>query len=145
MEREDLGARLAKSTRRIIASERPVLTRHGLSMWEYIVLSSLSVRPSGTQLALADAIGYDKTRLIVILDALESEGLLVREPDPADRRARIVALTPAGEAKVRNARDDIHAMEDKLLGELSSRERAALDRALSRLVVVDAPAEYRDA
>ena len=31
-----------------------------------------------------------------ITDQLESEGLVVREPDPADRRAYTVKLTPAG-------------------------------------------------
>jgi DNA-binding MarR family transcriptional regulator len=142
--REDLGARLAKSNRRLIAAEQPVLERHGLTMWEYIALSTLAVRPSGTQLALAESIGYDKTRLIVILDRLQSRGLIGREPDPSDRRAHVVSLTPAGEAIVRSARRDIRAMEDELLAGLSAQERDLLDVALFRLAGQDESAQQHE-
>jgi DNA-binding MarR family transcriptional regulator len=120
-------------TRRLAEAERPILTQHGLTMWEYIVLASLARRPAETQLALAEAIGYDKTRLIGLLDRLGSESLIARDPDPSDRRARIVALTAAGRKRLIAARRDIHAMEDELLAGLSSAERALLDAALARL------------
>jgi DNA-binding MarR family transcriptional regulator len=107
-------------TRRIIEAERPLLTAHGLSMWGYIALSRLADGPAYTLLALARAMDHDKTRLIALLDELEGDGLLTRQPDPADRRARIVRLTPKGRAWLRAARSDIHAMEDDLLRELSA-------------------------
>ncbi|QEC49520.1 MarR family transcriptional regulator [Baekduia soli] len=133
MEREDLGALFARITRRLIEAERPLLEARGLSMWGYVVLSHLSHRPASTQLALARAIGYDKTRLIGVLDDLERDGLVTRVPDPADRRARIVELTPAGRDRHRDARDDIGAMEDAFLGALSDGRRAALRRTLAQL------------
>jgi DNA-binding MarR family transcriptional regulator len=107
-------------TRRIIEAERPLLTAHGLSMWGYIALSRLSDGPAYTQLALARAMDHDRTRLIALLDELEGDGLLTRQPDPADRRARIVRLTPKGRAWLRTARSDIHAMEDDLVREPSA-------------------------
>ncbi len=137
MEREDLGAQLARSTRRMIEAERPVLSRHGLTMWEYIVLSSLAQRRAGTQLALAEAIRYDKTRLIGLLDRLGSEGLIVRDPDPSDRRARIVSLTPKGRERLVAARREIHSMEDEVLAELSPKQRAILHTALAQLAGSD--------
>jgi hypothetical protein len=42
----------------------------------------LARQPAGTQLALAEAIRYDKTRLIGLLDELERDGLITRKPDP---------------------------------------------------------------
>lgn len=138
MEREDLGAQLARSARRVIDAERPILARHGLGMWEYVVLSSLGQRPAGTQLALAEAIGYDKTRLIGLLDRLCSEGLIVREADPSDRRARIVSLTARGRERLTAARSEIHAMEDELLSGLSEGELLILNSALA-LVAGSAP------
>src|SRR5258705_10745152 len=95
-DREDLGALFTRITRRLIDAERPLLAAHGLSMWGYIALSHLTRGPAPTQYALADAIRYDKTRLIGVLDELERDGLITRAPDPADRRARIVHITPAG-------------------------------------------------
>src|SRR4051794_28651834 len=111
-ERDDLGAMFARVTRRLIAAERPLLERHGLSMWAYIALSHVARSPAGTQLELAQAIGYDKTRLIGLLDGLERDGLVDRRPDPADRRARTVAITAAGRARHRAAVADIRGMEE---------------------------------
>ncbi|MGW5361892.1 MarR family winged helix-turn-helix transcriptional regulator [Actinopolymorpha pittospori] len=133
MERQDLGALFARITRRLIDAETPLLAARDLKMWDYVVLSQLAQQEAPTQLALAQAIAYDKTRLIRLLDDLEGEGLLVREADPTDRRARIVRLTPAGERRLAQARADIRAMEEELLGELSDRERKTLLSVLQRL------------
>jgi DNA-binding MarR family transcriptional regulator len=136
---DDLGALFARITRRLIEAERPLLAAHDLSMWAYIALSHLARAPTGTQLALAQAIGYDKTRLIALLDGLERSGLITRTPDPADRRARIVELTPAGTARHAAAHADIRAMEEELLAaaDLAAADRTRLRRALARLAVTD--------
>jgi DNA-binding MarR family transcriptional regulator len=133
MDREDLGALSARVTRRLIDAERPLLAAHGLSMWAYIALSYLARQPAGTQLALAEAIRYDKTRLIGLLDELERDGLITRKPDPTDRRARTVNLTPAGKKRHAAAQADVRAMEDEFLGDLSATERDRLRRVLARL------------
>jgi len=133
MEREDLGSLFGRITRRLIVAEGPLLDGHGLSMWGYGVLSQLAQEPAANQLALATAIGYDKSRLIALLDEIERDGLVVREQDPADRRNRRVRLTPAGRARLAAARADIRAMEDGLLSELTGTEQRSLISMLSRL------------
>jgi DNA-binding MarR family transcriptional regulator len=133
MDREDLGALFARTTRRLIDAERPLLAAHGLSMWGYIALSHLARQPTGSQLELAQAIDYDKTRLIALLDDLERDGLLTREPDPADRRARSVALTPAGRRRLAAARADVRSMEAELIAGLSAAEQRCLLAVLPRL------------
>jgi DNA-binding MarR family transcriptional regulator len=130
---EDLGALLARATRRLIDAERPLLEAHGVSMWAYVALSLLARGATPTQLALSEAMGYDKTRLIKILDALEAAGLITREPDPSDRRARVVALTDAGIAKHAAIRADIRRMEADVLSGLSAAEREQLYAMLARL------------
>ena len=102
-------------------------------MWGYVALSELDRRPAETQLALATAIGYDKTRLVSLLDDLEADRLLTRESDPADRRGHVVRLTPLGTRRLRSARAAIRAMEDSFLGELTADERAAFLTTLDRL------------
>jgi DNA-binding MarR family transcriptional regulator len=134
VERQDLAASFALIARQLADAERPLLDAHGLSMWAYIVLSQLARASVGTQLELAQAIGYDKTRLIARLDELEADGLVTREPDPSDRRARRVHLTAAGRARHGAARSDIRAMEDELLATLSAAERKLLLTVLPRLV-----------
>jgi DNA-binding MarR family transcriptional regulator len=139
MDREDLGALSARVTRRLIDAERPLLEAHGLSMWAYIALSHLARAPVGTQLALAQAINYDKTRLIGLLDELQRDGLITRKPDPADRRARTVDLTAAGRRRHAAARADVRAMEDEFLGDLGAAERDGFLLALARLAHLTPP------
>ena len=124
----------ARITRRLVEAERPLLQAHGLSMWAYIVLSHLTREPADTQLALARAIRHDKTRLIGLLDELESQELITRTPDPNDRRARIVTLTAAGVARHAAAKADIRVMEDEFLSGLDQAEQARIRHTLVQLV-----------
>ena len=133
MEREDLGALLAQVMRRVMEAERPILDAHGLSMWGYAVLSRLADQPIQTQQALAKAIGYDKSRLIPLLDTLEQDGLLTRQADPTDRRAHTIALTPEGASRLKATKSAIHTMEEDLLALLTSPQRQTLFTALGRL------------
>src|SRR6201991_926678 len=48
-----------------------------------------------TQIQLAELGDMDKTTMVVTIDALEKAGLAERRPSSTDRRARIVAVTPA--------------------------------------------------
>jgi DNA-binding MarR family transcriptional regulator len=134
VERDDLAAMFALITKRLTDAERPILSGHGLTMWQYIVLSQLERGPAPTQLALAAAIEHDKTRLIAVLDGLEADGLVNRRPDPTDRRARVVEITKAGRTRVAAARAQIRAMEDEVLAGLSARQRTSLLDLLPRLV-----------
>jgi DNA-binding MarR family transcriptional regulator len=133
MQREDLGSLFARITRRLIAAEEPLLREHGISMWGYVALAQLAKEPVANQLALATAIGYDKSRLIALLDELVHDGLVVREQDPADRRNRQVRLTPAGETRLAAVRADIRAMEADLLDGLTAGEQRALIKMLTDL------------
>jgi DNA-binding MarR family transcriptional regulator len=45
---------------------------------------------------LAEATGVDAPYATLIVDSLEQRGLVERQPDPADRRRKLVTLTPAG-------------------------------------------------
>lgn len=135
LSREDLGSQFAQITRRLIALEQPILEAHALTMWEYSVLLRLRSAPAESQLDLAHAIRYDKTRLIGLLDALQQRGLVDREPAPGDRRARTVKLTPEGRARVEAVQNDIHRMEDGLLEPEQLRE---LQRLLALLRARDA-------
>jgi DNA-binding MarR family transcriptional regulator len=129
----ELAAAFDRLTRRALALELPVLAAHDLTMWEYVVLSGLVDGPAHTQARLAEAVGRDKTRLIPILDALETRGLVTRAPDPADRRNKTVALTAPGRALRTAVAGAIGVAEEELLGPLDTAERRAFRRLLGRL------------
>lgn len=133
VDRPELGFLLSRLMREVMAREKPILDAAGLEMWDYAVLSALAESDAPTQAQLAATTGRDKTRLIGNLDRLETQGMVEREPDPADRRNRIVSLTPAGSRVLRSCRDAIGAMETELLADLDPADRAAFERALTAL------------
>src|SRR3954470_6452950 len=49
-----------------------------------------------TQIQIAELSYMDKTTMVVTVDALEKAGYAERRPSATDRRARIIAVTPAG-------------------------------------------------
>jgi DNA-binding MarR family transcriptional regulator len=132
-ERADLAAMVGRLGRRLIAMEEPILAAHDVSMWAYIVLTALGREPTRTQAALAASIGADKTRLIPVLDDLQRRDLISREADPADRRVRLLSLTPAGRRLHAAVRADIRAAEEALLADLTEADRAGLLAALAAL------------
>jgi DNA-binding MarR family transcriptional regulator len=131
--RRDLAAMLRPVVRALAEAELPVLAGHGITMWGYVVLSALQDAPESTQAALAERIGADKTRIITTLDALQAAGLITRDPDPADRRARILSITPAGRRARDGAQREIQRNEERLLAELPAAERKAFLRAAGKL------------
>lgn len=127
-DRPDLAALLARLLVMVRSHEEPILAAHDLSMWDYVVLTFLASTPAPTQAELARETGRDKTRLISNLDRLEALKLVHRRPDPADRRNRIVTITPAGSSLHARCRKAIREMESELLADLpASRRRQLLD------------------
>jgi DNA-binding MarR family transcriptional regulator len=133
-ERRDLAAMVAPLLRALLEMERPVLETHGVTMWAYIVLTHLAEQPTVRgQAVLAEAIGADKTRIIDVLDDLQQRGLIRREPDPTDRRARLLSVTAKGRTVRDQVRRAIRREEQRLLATLPDEERAAFLHALQHL------------
>jgi MarR family transcriptional regulator, transcriptional regulator for hemolysin len=105
----------------------------GVSPRGFTVLST-ALSGSYTQIELARLIGLDKTTLVVTLDELEAAGLAERRPSATDRRARVIAVTEAGERKVREAQEIAERTNEDVLRTLDPEEREAFLSALTRLV-----------
>ncbi len=86
-----------------------------------------------TQAQLAEIAGLDKTTMVVTVDELEREGLAERHPSKADRRARIIEVTPAGEERVRAGAAIVDRVHAEVLDFLPKEEREAFVSALVRL------------
>jgi DNA-binding MarR family transcriptional regulator len=68
------------------------------------------------------------------LDRLEREGLIRRRPSARDRRSVEVELTAKAKRLLDRALPAHLANEERLLAPLSTRERATLDRLLTKLI-----------
>jgi DNA-binding MarR family transcriptional regulator len=95
----------------------------------------LSIAGSGScsnQAAIAESTGLDRTVLTYLIDDLEKAGLVVRTPDPNDRRSRRVTLTDAGAKRLDELQSRMQAVEDQLLAGIPSDDAAALRSILTR-------------
>lgn len=105
----------------------------GISVRAYNVLLA-AAQDQRTQTALGDVVGLDKTTMVITVDELEQARLVERRPAPGDRRARIIAPTPAGLEVVARAADIVASTEDEVLHSLPANQRQALRYALQTLV-----------
>lgn len=69
-----------------------------------------------------------------LVDDLERLGYLTRRPDPKDRRAKLIALTPRGVACVQAAFETIAGIERRLEEALGKRKLVEVRRALARII-----------
>ena len=76
----------------------------GLTVAEARTLAFISRRPGLRQSTLADELCVEPMTLVGFLDRLEGAGLVERIQDPADRRAKLIRLTPNAANIVRRIR-----------------------------------------
>jgi DNA-binding MarR family transcriptional regulator len=111
----------------------------GFSPYQHAVLALLDEDPTETQAMIADALGYDRSHLVGLLDELEGQGLIVRKRDPADRRRHLVNLTPEGKKALKQLRAIAKDVENEFLGALDIDQRRQLHRLLLQVAVEHDP------
>jgi DNA-binding MarR family transcriptional regulator len=89
----------------------------------YQVLAAAAHGAVGSQLALAQHLGVDRTVMTYLLDDLEAAGLIERRPDPADRRARRIVATRRGTKLLAALDDRLKTAEAHLLTPLDPEAR----------------------
>jgi MarR family transcriptional regulator, lower aerobic nicotinate degradation pathway regulator len=106
----------------------------GLRKYHYRLLAALEEFGPVSQIQLGRGTSVDRSDVVAVLDKLQELGLATREPDPADRRRNIVAITPAGSKQLHQLDAVIADIETRLLSPLPPSEREQFMRLL-RLVV----------
>lgn len=97
---------------------------HDITSVQFAALDTLRHQPGLDQASLAAVIGYDRATIGGVVQRLEQKGLIRREVDEKDRRARRLALTPDGQAVLDRIGPIVEALQDEILGNLSDTERA---------------------
>lgn len=123
-----------------------LLAEHRISSGRFGVLMLLwrtSCAPTGegacgakgrTPAELADAAGVTRATMTGLIDTLERDGLVRREPNPDDRRMMSVELTPAGDAFIRQMLPAHFQLMAALMQPLSIEERKTLVGLLHKVL-----------
>ncbi len=108
--------------RRFDEALRPV----GLTNGQFSLMMSLNWPDPPTMGAVASLLAMDRTTLTAALKPLERRGLVAVSIDPADRRGRLLTLTPAGTALLARAVPVWERTHEAVEGQLGSADPARL-------------------
>jgi DNA-binding MarR family transcriptional regulator len=92
----EMVARLRGVISRLARQLNATSTDEGLTPTQYSVLGLIAVRGPLGLTELTEMEGLNPTMLSRVVRKLDDEGLIRRQPDPADQRAARVQVTPAG-------------------------------------------------
>jgi DNA-binding MarR family transcriptional regulator len=130
---ERVGERFLAVLHRLRRAADERMTASGLSLARTKVLRHLDqsgpVRPG----ALASVCGVVPHSITDIVDGLERDGLAERQPDPADRRAKLIRLTAKGAETLAAVSATREHLLNLLFGTLDEAEREQLHGLLDKL------------
>jgi DNA-binding MarR family transcriptional regulator len=119
---------LETRTRRLLAE------RYGTTLPRFDLMAQLERAPRGLKMGeLSKRMMVTGGNVTGITDMLEDEGLVERVADPADRRAWLVRLTPAGRRAFAAMAAEHERWIVECFAELSNREMASMAALLARL------------
>jgi MarR family transcriptional regulator for hemolysin len=131
--RTPIGLELARAARAVSRAFDDALAEEGGSLPVWLVLLNLKTRQVSSQRELAEAVGVREATLTHHLNAMDTQGLVTRTRDPANRRIHVVELTPAGEAAFIRLAEAATAFDRRLRDGLSDADLDVLATVLGRL------------
>lgn len=109
------------------------LAEVGMRRGFYGVLATLAEVGPSSQADIGRRLGVDRSDMVAILNDLEGEGFVTREPDPADRRRNSVVITRSGRSALARFDRTIAQAEKSILSTLDSEERKTFVGLLQRI------------
>lgn len=115
------------------------LTEHEISHGRFTVLMLLLDKsklcpPPSTPAELADKASVTRATMTGLIDTLERDGYVTREPDPKDRRMMSVKLTSKGDSRLQEILPGYFQRIASLMSALTESERKTLVRLLVKIV-----------
>jgi len=104
-----------------------------LTPLQFAVLEALGNDGPQDQVTLGGATALDRTTITVLLRRLEQRGLIRREKSRRDQRSKIVTITAAGEALLKDVLPAVETAQRRIVAPLDADERASLLKLLEKL------------
>lgn len=108
----DLAFLLARANALSLSRVNAALAEFDFKIRHYSVLAIAATNARPSQRELSEFLQLDPSQIVSLVDSLERRGLVTREPDPRDRRANVVLITPEGARLAAQARTAVRVSED---------------------------------
>ncbi|WP_284263925.1 MarR family winged helix-turn-helix transcriptional regulator [Roseicyclus amphidinii] len=126
-----LGYRLRRATMLVQSDLAETLKPFGLRMITFSALVLIRDNPGLSQSQLAAAMDVERPNLVVIVDELETRGLIARDRLATDRRTYALTVTEAGDRLCADVVAAVEAHEARLFDGLTEAERQTVEAALA--------------
>lgn len=130
---EQLSSRFGKLYLRLYRLLDRQLAGQGATLARTKLLFFLGRNGASRAADIADHFNQAPRTVTEAIDGLEQQGLVRRESDPHDRRAKRVSLTDAGEEALARVEPLRQRLVDQIFGALTEAERAQFDAILATL------------
>ncbi len=104
-----------------------------LTAVQYAALVTIGAHPGIDATRLSEIIFFDRSTIGDVLDRMESKGWIRREATPADRRIKLLELSPAGRGVLQEVEPGIRRVQERLLAPLTAAEARTLVRLLAKM------------
>lgn len=101
---------------------------------QFAALAAVAQRPRIDQARLSSLIGYDAATIGGVIHRLESRGWLARSASRADRRVKLVRITPAGRRILARALPAVRSVQQTLMESLDAAERKRFERLCLKIL-----------
>jgi DNA-binding MarR family transcriptional regulator len=105
----------------------------GLSMPQFSILMQLHHKGACGMSDISERFEITPAAASQLVDKLVQSGLIIREEDPNDRRAKLLNLTEKGRELVQQGHEERYRWVDELGRKLTAEERARVSEALDIL------------
>lgn len=101
---------------------------------QFAILNALMDDPGEDQVTLSGRVAFDAATSGSVIGRLETKGWVRREADPADKRRKLLWVTPEGEKVALRMKRAVNKVQSRLLGPLTAEERKQLGVLLGKLI-----------
>ncbi|GHF58936.1 MarR family transcriptional regulator [Seohaeicola zhoushanensis] len=131
---QNLGLMLHDAARLMKSEFERRAKGHRLSLMQWRTLGALARSDGMSQVALAARVEASPMTMSDIIDRLEGDGLVSRETDPSDGRAKLVRITQAAQPIVEEMRGIATEVYATALAGIAPEDLDGLTRALQQIV-----------
>ena len=128
------GHLIRRAHQRAVAIFMEETAEFGVTPVQFAILNALIEEPGEDQVTLAARVAFDAATFGSVIGRLETKGWVKRKADPADRRRKLLWITPAGEKSALAMKHAVTKAQLRILGPLAPGEREQFVALLEKLV-----------
>ena len=128
-----VGYWLRRAYQRHMAIFAGIMSDLDLTSMQFAALVKLHELKAVSQTELGRLTGMDRATISGVVARLKRRNLVLYKPDPLDKRSRIIALTPAGDALLVEAMQRIGRVTEQTLEPIDAADRDSLRAILQKM------------